>query len=669
MAVFVCNQCGFTQSIEAKYASYKKACPQCRATGEVKPQEDYDTDFYGGSGMPADDEDRFTLETLKSGIRKPTLTDLKQLKQDLEFYAQMDIATSEQLFWLGHMDDLIAAHEGREEEVAAVKGPSVRNDDTFFRFRCPHCDRSIKTRSSYVGRSAKCPGCQRSLTVPMQPEHDSKEAGRHPTATSQASADPTELISRGEYRSFIQRAEQALPRMENAIAQVLGRVLASTNIPLPASLQLQRDLTFMAVMIAHADDDFSDAEMLMLSDIVTLIGGNTGSLFLDSPASQRIAVRSQLPDVIASLRTPQMVQLPGWEWSWEGKCMSVQYLAQHDVWNGTSYASEFISLATEFCDMLAKADTIVGELEKKEIERLKDWLERSYREVREDLPAGTSAGIKATQAPEQSLEELLSHLHALTGLATVKNEVEDLVAFLKVQGIRKERGMAPASISRHLVFYGNPGTGKTTVARLLSRIYSSLGFLTKGHLVEADRSGLVAGFVGQTAIKTREACEKSLGGVLFIDEAYTLAGKDQDFGQEAIDTLLKFMEDNREDLVVVVAGYPDQMAEFLDSNPGIRSRFTRFMNFQDYSPEELSSIFNGFCKDAGFMLSDAASAKARGIFEEQYVQRDKNFGNARFARNLFEQCLVRHARRITKTANITDTMLAMLEENDVEWVG
>jgi SpoVK/Ycf46/Vps4 family AAA+-type ATPase len=263
----------------------------------------------------------------------------------------------------------------------------------------------------------------------------------------------------------------------------------------------------------------------------------------------------------------------------------------------------------------------------------------------------------------------LSHLNALTGLATVKQEVDDLVAFLKVQGIRRDRGMSPASISRHLVFYGNPGTGKTTVARLLSKIYASLGFLSKGHLVEADRSGLVAGFVGQTAIKTREICDKALGGVLFIDEAYTLAGKDQDFGQEAIDTLLKFMEDNRDDLVVVVAGYPDKMAGFLDSNPGIRSRFTRFMNFQDYSPEELSSIFTGFCKDGGFTLTDGASAKARGIFEEQFIQRDKNFGNARFARNLYEQCLVRHARRITKAADITDGMLTTLEVDDVEWVG
>jgi hypothetical protein len=180
---------------------------------------------------------------------------------------------------------------------------------------------------------------------------------------------------------------------------------------------------------------------------------------------------------------------------------------------------------------------------------------------------------------------------------------------------------------------------------------------------------MVAGFVGQTALKTREVCQQALGGVLFIDEAYTLVGKENDYGQEAIDTLLKFMEDSRDDLVVVVAGYPDKMAGFLNSNPGIRSRFTRFMNFQDYTPEELSSIFAGFCKDGGFTLAEEASQKACGIFEEQFLQRDETFGNARFARNLFEQCLVHHARRITKADHITDGMLTMLEREDVEWVG
>ena len=346
-------------------------------------------------------------------------------------------------------------------------------------------------------------------------------------------------------------------------------------------------------------------------------------------------------------------------------------LALVDLKEGTSASLKYETQMLMLANVLARADGSVKTVETSAIEDIKEWLTASRIAARHEADsAAATGGVKLTthSGASSSLSDLLTNLHALTGLAAVKQEVDDLVAFLKVQGIRRERGMAPASISRHLVFYGNPGTGKTTVARLLSKIYASLGFLSKGHLVETDRSGMVAGFVGQTAIKTKEACEKALGGVLFIDEAYTLAVKDQDYGQEAIDTLLKFMEDNRDDLVVVVAGYPNKMADFLDSNPGIRSRFTRFMNFQDYSPEELSSIFAGFCKDGGFTLSDGASAKARGIFEEQYVQRDKNFGNARFARNLFEQCLVRHARRITKVADITDGMLTTLEEDDVEWV-
>ena len=453
------------------------------------------------------------------------------------------------------------------------------------------------------------------------------------------------------------------------MGQVLERVATTSHVEVPASLQLQRDLVFIAVMIGHADEEFTGEEMLMLSDVLAASDGDPKVSFLDPLISERNAVRGTVPDLIASLRSPEVTHLPGWEWTTAGKCMSVVYLAQHDAGNGTTLANEFIAFGLHFCDLVMQADAIVGEVEREERDRLAGWMTRGLEEVREGSPATGESMVRTSKAPDESLNDLIRELNALTGLATVKSEVADLVSFLKVQGIRKERGMAPASISRHLVFYGNPGTGKTTVARLLASIYAKLGFLSKGHLVEADRSGMVAGFVGQTAIKTKEVCEKALGGVLFIDEAYTLAVKDQDYGQEAIDTLLKYMEDNRDDLVVVVAGYPDKMAGFLDSNPGIRSRFTRFMNFQDYSPEELSAIFAGFCKEGGFTLTDEASAKARGILEEQYVQRDNNFGNARFARNLFEQCLVRHARRITKSDDITDGMLTTLEEDDVEWVG
>jgi hypothetical protein len=431
-----------------------------------------------------------------------------------------------------------------------------------------------------------------------------------------------------------------------------------------------RDLGLIASTVALADGGLSGREAAVVVDGFGAITNGPGKFTWFTLPTVSSETRNLAQDVIRAASSnnfggqfPFSLEYPSW---------IAKGLAILDTQEGTNESLRYETQMVMFANVLARADGSVRTVEKQAIEHIEEWLTASRAAAAQETEQPPAAGrlqLTEFKGTTRSLEDLLRDLRSLTGLAAVKSEVDDLVAFLKVQGIRKERGMAPASISRHLVFYGNPGTGKTTVARLLSKIYASLGFLSKGHLVETDRSGMVAGFVGQTALKTREICEQALGGVLFIDEAYTLASKDQDYGQEAIDTLLKFMEDNRDDLVVVVAGYPDKMAGFVDSNPGIRSRFTRFMNFQDYSPEDLSSIFAGFCKEGGFTLSDGASAKARGIFEEQFLQRDKTFGNARFARNLFEQCLVRHARRITRADHITDGMLTMLEEDDVEWVG
>ena len=260
-------------------------------------------------------------------------------------------------------------------------------------------------------------------------------------------------------------------------------------------------------------------------------------------------------------------------------------------------------------------------------------------------------------------------LDDLIGLEDVKKEVRSLANFVKVQKQREAKGLKTAKVSYHLVFYGSPGTGKTTVARIIGRIYKDLGVLKKGHTVETDRSGLVAKFMGQTALKTDTVVQQAIHGVLFIDEAYALVpegGGGQDYGQEAISALLKRMEDYRDSLVVIIAGYKDEMQRFIDSNPGLQSRFNRYIDFPDYTGEELTDIFKMYMKKNQYTLSSDAETYLRERFDYAVAHKDRNFGNARYARNVFEKSIQQQANRLEGKTNLSKEELTELTVADLQ---
>ena len=284
---------------------------------------------------------------------------------------------------------------------------------------------------------------------------------------------------------------------------------------------------------------------------------------------------------------------------------------------------------------------------------------------RKPVAVATKTPGEDPEKPKEPEKSGMEELNELVGLKTVKHDVEELIGLAKVRKMREEKGMKAVPMSLHLVFSGNPGTGKTTVARILGKLYKEIGILSTGQMIETDRSGLVAGYVGQTAIKTQKKIQEAMGGILFIDEAYMLNQKDENFGQEAIDTILKAMEDHRDEFIVIVAGYTQLMKEFVESNPGLKSRFNKFFEFPDYTNEELQEIFELQCKKYQYKLTEEADKAVREEIIRLEEAKGENFANAREVRNLFEKIIANQAARVSSLEDVDEETLSTITIDDL----
>lgn len=500
----------------------------------------------------------------------------------------------------------------------------------------------------------------------------------------------TDRERKKDLESFTKRFKEFVDKKEDAqkefdIDYEFLQVLKSEGDKiLNLAEDLNRDKRFINGindLVSNSDDALEfKAEHVILQDIIKVF-----NLFYplndqkDDVADAKVKFllaylfeKLQGQDVIQALsieRINRFVQSPNFDKNIE----TIKDATLFDL--GSSYKEEFLlpsilkrldnphftnsnAFIYRIASLIAKIDGTISEKEAEALKMLNHKISN---------PKVKLVGVSQSEVSEgETLEDVMDELNELIGLDNIKKAVEELSNFLKVQKIRKEKGLKNVNNAIHSVFMGPPGTGKTTVARILSHIYHHLGYLDSGHLVETDRAGLVAGYVGQTALKVEEVIKASINGVLFIDEAYALAKDNRkDFGSEAIEVLLKKMEDHRDELIVIVAGYPDEMKEFIGSNPGLQSRFNRYFTFEHYKPHELIAIFELFCGKNDFVLDTNAKEKLEFIFEKLYEKKHKSFGNARVARNLFEKIIEYQANRIVNIAPITEVILKTITEEDV----